>query len=109
MNEFLQGDKISVNTISKKCLKSLDAPAFSLPRHNLSHQLPNELPADLSTRLIWVRRSSIIPLSTPSTTAPTPSSARDPALSPSTGLQEEIIVVSYLQAFTAVDATPGSP
>jgi hypothetical protein len=35
-NEFLKGDEIPVNTISKKFLKSLKAPAFSLPRHNLS-------------------------------------------------------------------------
>ncbi len=43
-NEFLKGDKISVDTISKYFLKSLDAPAFSLPRHNLSRQLPSILP-----------------------------------------------------------------
>jgi hypothetical protein len=49
MNEFLKGDEIPVDTISKNFLKSLDALAFSLPRHNSSRQLPSELPADLLT------------------------------------------------------------
>jgi hypothetical protein len=56
-NEFLKGDEIPVDTISKKFHKSLDAPAFSLSRHNLSRQLPSELLADLlNARLIWVWR-----------------------------------------------------
>jgi hypothetical protein len=61
-NEFLKGDEIPIDTISKNFLKSLDAPAFSLPRHNLSRQLLSELPADLlNARLVWVRRGSMVP------------------------------------------------
>jgi hypothetical protein len=33
-NEFLKGDEIPVDPISKNFVKSLDAPAFFLPRHN---------------------------------------------------------------------------
>jgi hypothetical protein len=39
-NECLQGDEISAHTISKNIKKSLDAPAFSLPRYDSSCQLP---------------------------------------------------------------------
>jgi hypothetical protein len=42
----LKGGEIPVDTISKNFLKSLDAPAFSLPRHNLSRQVPSDLPAN---------------------------------------------------------------
>jgi hypothetical protein len=59
---------------------SLDAPAFSVPRHNLSSQLPSELPADLlSAHLVWVWHSGVVPLSNPSTMAPMPSYTGDPA------------------------------
>jgi transposase InsO family protein len=50
-NEFLQGDKFSVDEIVKKVKKNfkqtLDAPPFSLPRHNSSTQLLAELPDEL--------------------------------------------------------------
>jgi hypothetical protein len=83
-NDFLQGDEISVDTISKFLKTSLHAPAFSLPRHNLNCQLPSKLPADLLiTRLVCVRRGGVFPLSTLSKTAPTLSSAEDPMPSPS--------------------------
>jgi hypothetical protein len=39
-NEFLQRDEFSVDSIVKNFEKTLDAPAFSLPRHNSSSQLP---------------------------------------------------------------------
>jgi hypothetical protein len=39
-NEFLQGDKIFVETISNIYKKSLDAPAFSLPRHSPGYPIP---------------------------------------------------------------------
>jgi hypothetical protein len=42
----------------------LDAPAFSLPRHNCSSSLylRSELPAELiSTCLVWVRRGGAVP------------------------------------------------
>jgi hypothetical protein len=82
--EFLQGDELSVDTISKNVLKSLDAPAFSLPRHNLSRQLLSMLPADLlSSRLVWVHHGGAVSHSTPSMTAPRLSSAVDPVPSPS--------------------------
>jgi hypothetical protein len=42
-------------------LESSDAPAFSLPRHNSSRQLPSELPADLNARIVWVWRGSVVP------------------------------------------------
>ncbi len=45
-NEFLKGDEILVDTISKHFLWML--LLFPLPKHNLSRQLPSELPADLS-------------------------------------------------------------
>ncbi len=77
-NEFLQGDKISVDTI----FFFLDAPVFSLPRHNLSRHLPSEFPADLlSARLVWVRAASSSPC-TLSEMAPMLSSAGDPVPSP---------------------------
>ncbi len=77
-NDFLQEDEISVDIISKKFPQSLDAPAFSLPRHNSSRQLQGELPADLlSARLVWVRAAVSSLLSTLSMTAPTLASARD--------------------------------
>ncbi len=61
-NEFLQGDKISVDSIIKIFSKTLDAPVFSLPRHNSSTQLPSELPAKLlSARRVWVHLGSTVP------------------------------------------------
>jgi hypothetical protein len=60
-NEFLQREEISVDTISKFLKKSFGAPVFSLPRHNLSCQLPTELPADLlSACFVWVRHGGSI-------------------------------------------------
>jgi hypothetical protein len=56
-NEFLQCDEFAVDSIIKNFQKKLDAPAFSLPRHNSSSSLhlPSELPAQLlSARLVWV-------------------------------------------------------
>jgi hypothetical protein len=80
-DEFLQGDEIPADKISKVKKKSLDASAFSLPRHISSCQLLSELPADiLSPSLIWVRCSGLVPLSTLSSTAPMPSSAKTPRL-----------------------------
>jgi hypothetical protein len=50
---FLKGDDIPVEIISKIFVKSLDAPAFSLPSHNSSCQLPIAC-------LIWVWRSVVV-------------------------------------------------
>jgi hypothetical protein len=83
-NEFLQNDKLSVDTIVKKISKSLHVSAPSLPRHNSSTDLPSELPAELpsppssgSDAASW-----FYPFSR-STTAPTWSCATAPAPSPS--------------------------
>ncbi len=59
--------------------KSLDAPAFSLPRHNLSRQLPSEPLADLlSTRLVWVPRGGTVPPLHPLYDGPYAVRRRDP-------------------------------
>jgi hypothetical protein len=52
-------------SIIKNFQKTLDAPAFSLPRHNSSSSLhlPSELPAELlSARLVWIRHGGAVPL-----------------------------------------------
>jgi hypothetical protein len=67
--------------ISKNFLKSLDAPAFSLPRHNLSRQLPSKLPVDLlSALLVWVWRGSVVPNLCPLYNSPYTALRRDPCL-----------------------------
>ncbi len=59
----MHGEEISVDNISKKFGKTLDAPAFPLSsKHNLSHLLPEELPADLlHTPFVWLHRGGICP------------------------------------------------
>jgi hypothetical protein len=41
-NEFLQNEELPVDAIIKNFLKTLHAPAVSLPKHNSSAQLPDE-------------------------------------------------------------------
>ncbi len=54
-NVLLQNKEMSVDAIIK-IFSNLHVPAISLPRHNSSAQLPDELPGDLlSTSLVWVR------------------------------------------------------
>ncbi len=61
-NEFLQNEEMSVDAIIKIFSKTWHVPAVSMPRHNSSAQLPDELPGDLLTApLVWVRRGGIIP------------------------------------------------
>jgi hypothetical protein len=61
-NEFLQNEEMSVDAIIKKFSKTLYVPAVSLPRHNSSAELPDELPGDLLTApLVWVCRGGVIP------------------------------------------------
>jgi hypothetical protein len=109
----LQGDEFSVDAIVKTFLKNLDAPPFSLPRHNLGAQLLTELPDELlSARFVWLRRNGVVPplLCPAPMTAPTPSCGVDPASSPSgSGRRDEIVSVSRFKACREVDATPGSP
>jgi hypothetical protein len=67
-NEFLQGDEFSVDEIVKKNLETLDAPAFSLPRHNSSTQLLAELPDKLlRAPFVWLVASGgvVLPLHCP--------------------------------------------
>jgi hypothetical protein len=46
----------------KNFYKSLDSPAFSLPRHNSTSQLPAELPDELlHTPFFWLCRAGIVP------------------------------------------------
>ena len=55
-NEFLKNDEFAVQNIVNKFDTTVDAPVFSLPRHNSSQKLPDELPDDLAAaRLVWVR------------------------------------------------------
>ncbi len=114
LNEFLQNDELSVDTIVKKFVKTLHVSASSLPRHNSSTELPSELPAELlsapssgSVEGAWFHPFSR------STTAPTRFCAAAPAPSPSEsgrGMRWlEVVAVSRLKACTAADATPGSP
>ncbi len=46
-NEFLQNEEMAVDAIIKNFSKTLHVPAVSLPRHNSSAQLLEELPGDL--------------------------------------------------------------
>jgi hypothetical protein len=83
---------------------------FSLPKHNSSCQLPSELPADLLiTRLIWVWPSGIVPPLHPLYDCPYAILCRGPrTFTLQVRQREDIIAVSCLKAWTAVDATPGS-
>jgi hypothetical protein len=64
----LPNEEMLVDAIIKNFSKTLHVPAVSLPRHNSSTQLPDELPGDLlSAPLVWVRRGGVI--------HPTPSAA----------------------------------
>jgi hypothetical protein len=68
---------MSVDAIIKIFSKTLQVPAVSLPRHNSSAQLRDELPGDLlSAPLVWVCRGGVIPplqLSCAADPAPSPS------------------------------------
>ncbi len=83
-NDFLQNEEMSVDAIIKNFSKTLYVPAVSLPMHNSSAQLSDELPGDLSPPPSSgsVGAASSHPFSR-STTAPTPSCAAGPAPSPS--------------------------
>jgi hypothetical protein len=79
-NEFLQSDEFAVDSIIKNLKKTLDAPAYSLPRHNCSSGLPRELKAELiSARLVWICRCGAVLRSSRCTTAPSPPSAAEAA------------------------------
>ena len=110
-NEFLQNDELSVDSIVKKFSETLHVSAPSLPRHNSSAQLPNELPGDLlSAPLVWVRRGGVVPPLQPLYDGPYTVLRRGlRSFTIRVGTRDEVIAVSRLKAYTAADATPGSP
>jgi hypothetical protein len=110
-NEFLQNEDMPVDAIIKIFSKTLHAPAVSLPRHNSSAQLPDELPGDLlSAPLIWVHRGGVIPPLQPLYDGPYAVLRRGlRSFTIQVGPRDEVIAVSRLKACTSADATPGSP
>ncbi len=110
-NEFLQNEEMSVDAIIKNVSKTLHVPAVSLPRHNSSAQLPNELPGELlSAPLVWVHRGGVIPPLQPLYDGHYAVLHRGPcSFTILVESRDEVIAVSRLKACTAADATPGSP
>jgi hypothetical protein len=110
-NEFLQNEEMPVDAIIKIFSKTLHVPAVSLPRHNSSAQLPDELPGDLlSAPLVWVRRGGIIPPLQPLYDGPYVVLRRGPrSFTIRVGSRDMVVAVSRLKACTAADTTPGSP
>jgi hypothetical protein len=109
-NEFLQNEEISVDAIMKIFSKTLHVPAVSLPRHNSSAQLSDELPGDLlTTPLVWVCRGGVIPPLQPLYDGPYAVLRRWPrSFTIRVRSRDEVIAVSHLKACTAADAMPGS-
>ncbi len=111
-NEFLQSDELAVDSIIKNVQNTLNAPAYSLPRHNTSSSssLPSELPAELlSAHLVWVRRGGAVPPLQPLYDGPYAvirHGGRSFTLW--VGLRDEIVAVSRLKACTTGDAAPDS-
>ncbi len=107
----MQNEEMSVDAIIKNFSTTLHAPAVSLPRHNSSAQLPDELPGDLlSAPFVWVRRGGIIPPLQPLYDGPYTVLRCGPrSFTIRDGSRDEVIVVSRLNACTAADAMPGSP
>jgi hypothetical protein len=110
-NEFLKNEEMPVDAIIKNFSKTLHVPAVSLPRHNSSAQLPDELPGNLlSAPLIWVHRGGVIPPLQPLYDSPYTVPRRGlRSFTIRVGARDEVITVSCLKACTAADATPGSP
>jgi hypothetical protein len=110
-NEFLQGDEVAVDSIIKNFQKTLDALAFSLPRHNSSSSLalPGELLAQLlSAQLVWVRRGGAVPLLRPLYDGPYAVICRGGrSFTLQIGSWEEVVAVSRLKACTTEDAALG--
>jgi hypothetical protein len=99
-----------VDAFIKTFSKTLHVPAVSLPRHNSSAQLPDELPGDLlSAPLVWVLWGSVIPPLQPLYDSPYIVLRRGPcSFTIRVGSRDEVIAISRLKACTAADATPGS-
>jgi hypothetical protein len=99
-NEFLQNEEMPVDTIIKNFSKTLHVPAVSLPWHNSSAQLPDELPCNLlSTSLVWVRRGGVIPPLQALYDDPYTVLRRGPrSFTIRVGSRDEVIAVSCLKA-----------
>jgi hypothetical protein len=105
----------SVDTIVKKSKKTLDAPPFSLPRHNSSTQLPTELPDELlRAPSFWLRHGGVIP----PLHRPYDCPYEGPyavlrwascSFTIRVGSRDEVVSISHLKACREADATPGSP
>ena len=102
---------MSIDFIYNKFSSTVDAPAYSLPRHNIPSQLPDELPADLlRAPLVWVRRRGAVPLLQRTSDGPYAVIARGPRAFPiRVGTRDEIISVARLKPCTDAAAKPGSP
>ncbi len=98
---------MSVDAIIKFFSKTLYVRAVSLPRHNSSAQLPNELPGKLlSGPLVWVRRGGVIPPLQPLYNGPYAVLCRGPrSFTIWVGSWDKVIAVNCLKACTAADAT----
>jgi hypothetical protein len=101
-NEFLQNKEMSVHAIVKNFSKTLHVPAVSLPRHNSSIQLSDELPSDLlSAPLVWVHRGGVIPPLQLLYKGPYAVLRRGPrSFIIRVGSRDEVIAVSRLKACT---------
>jgi hypothetical protein len=110
-NEFLQNEEMPVDAIIKSFSKTFHVPAVSLPRHNSSAQLPDELPGDLlSAPLVWVHRGGVIPPLQRLYDGPyTVLRCGSRSFTIRVGSQDKVIAVSRLKACTAADVMPGSP
>jgi hypothetical protein len=107
-NEFLQNEETPVDAIIKMFSKTLHVPAVSLPMHNSSAQLPDELPGDLlSAPLIWIRQGGVIPPLQPPYDGPYTVLRRGPrSFTIRVGFRDKVIAVDRLKACKAADAMP---
>jgi hypothetical protein len=107
---ILQNDELSVDTTVKIFSKTLHVSAPSLPRHNSSSDLPNELPAELlSAPLVWVRRGGLVPPLQPLYYGSYAVLRCGPcSFTIRVGSRDKVVAVSGLKACTAANTTPGS-
>jgi hypothetical protein len=95
--------------LSKIFLKTLDVPAFSLPRQNSSSQLPAKLPDELlRAPFICLHRSSVVPCLHHLYDGPYAVLRCGPrSFTTRVGLWDVIVSISCLKACTEVDPTHG--
>ncbi len=108
---FCKMTNFQLTPLSKKFSKTLRVSAPSLPRHNSSTNLPNELPAELlSAPLVWVRQGRLVPPLQPLYDGPYAVLRHGPcSFTIRVGSRDEVVAISHLKACKAADATPGSP